>query len=86
MAVTVISGGGGIAGADTQVQFNDGGVAGATADLVFNKVTGTLQAKIIAAGDLTFANGWVVTEDNDDLLWIAPDGRRFRVTMQELPL
>ncbi len=40
--VTPSSGGGSVAGADTQIQFNDGGVMGAEADLTWNKATNTL--------------------------------------------
>lgn len=39
-------GGGNVAGADTQVQFNDGGSFGADAALAFTKATGALSSTI----------------------------------------
>jgi len=40
------TGGGSVAGSDTQLQFNDGGVAGADENLVFNKISDSLGIQV----------------------------------------
>ena len=51
---STVSGGGGVAGSNTQVQFNDSGVANASAAFTFDKASNTLTATLISdvAGNL----------------------------------
>jgi hypothetical protein len=56
-AAQSFSTGGGVAGSNTQIQFNDSNTAGASANLTFNSATNTLSTTIITAtGNITGGN------------------------------
>ena len=56
--VTIAASGGGVAGSDTQIQFNDGGSFGGDSGLAYNKTTNYLTASGgIVAGIVTASNG-----------------------------
>lgn len=53
-----VGGSGTPAGADTNVQYNDGGSFGAEAAFTYNKTTNTLHADIVTVNDDAYASGW----------------------------
>ena len=49
----------GVVGSNTQIQFNDSGSLGSSANLIFNKTTGTLFAALVNTNSLSVAGGLV---------------------------
>jgi len=51
-------------------------------DRVVMKEDGTAEVRQIAVGDLSFANGWKVTEEGPELIWLSPEGKKYRLVLE----
>lgn len=40
--------------------------------------------KFLHTGDITFKNGWSLTEDGDEIVLLSPQGRKFRFQLKEV--
>jgi hypothetical protein len=48
------------------------------------KTTSSVNFATVSVGDLTFKNGWRITEENDGLILISPSGKKFKFVLHEV--